>query len=187
MCSQVVVYDTGKMLFATRLWWALTIYGHRDVRVLDGGWKRSACPPSTAPLCACTHDLRSRVHSQPRTLTCRSRARTRCCASFPHSARAVVPTDAHLPQSHPCARPIPCRQVDARRQTDRDEDTGATEEHTALASLYLCSIPGVSGAALRREQRARNAAVACAARRGSSSRITQSTQRGPARGRASAH
>ena len=36
----VVVYDTGKMLFATRLWWALTLYGHSDVRILDGGWKR---------------------------------------------------------------------------------------------------------------------------------------------------
>ena len=36
----VVIYDTGKMLFATRLWWALTIYGHEDVRILDGGWKR---------------------------------------------------------------------------------------------------------------------------------------------------
>jgi thiosulfate/3-mercaptopyruvate sulfurtransferase len=36
----VVIYDTGKMLFATRLWWALTIYGHEDVRILNGGWKR---------------------------------------------------------------------------------------------------------------------------------------------------
>jgi hypothetical protein len=36
----VVIYDTGKMLFATRLWWALTIYGHEDVRILNGGWQR---------------------------------------------------------------------------------------------------------------------------------------------------
>jgi len=53
----VVIYDTGKMLFATRLWWALTIYGHGDVRILNGGWQRwtlegrdteSDCP--TCPL-----------------------------------------------------------------------------------------------------------------------------------------
>jgi len=36
----VVVYDNGKMLFATRLWWALTLYGHEDVRVLNGGMQR---------------------------------------------------------------------------------------------------------------------------------------------------
>eukprot|EP00960_Hanusia_phi_P069759 767159-Hanusia_phi.AAC.5 len=38
--NTIVVYDNGKMLFATRLWWALTYYGHKNVRVLDGGWKR---------------------------------------------------------------------------------------------------------------------------------------------------
>ncbi|EKX36289.1 hypothetical protein GUITHDRAFT_117517 [Guillardia theta CCMP2712] len=38
--NTVVVYDNGNMLFATRLWWALTYYGHKDVRILNGGWKR---------------------------------------------------------------------------------------------------------------------------------------------------
>jgi len=36
----ICIYDSGKMLFATRLWWALTRYGHEDVRVLDGGMQR---------------------------------------------------------------------------------------------------------------------------------------------------
>ena len=36
----VVVYDHAGTQFATRLWWALTYYGHDRVSVLDGGWKK---------------------------------------------------------------------------------------------------------------------------------------------------
>jgi thiosulfate/3-mercaptopyruvate sulfurtransferase len=35
-----VVYDHAGGQFATRLWWALTYYGHDEVSVLDGGWKK---------------------------------------------------------------------------------------------------------------------------------------------------
>ena len=38
--SHVVVYDHAGGQFATRLWWALTYYGHEKVSVLDGGWKK---------------------------------------------------------------------------------------------------------------------------------------------------
>lgn len=38
--THVVVYDTAGGQFATRLWWALTYYGHDLVSVLDGGWKK---------------------------------------------------------------------------------------------------------------------------------------------------
>ena len=38
--TRVVVYDHAGGQFATRLWWALTYYGHDDVFVLDGGWKK---------------------------------------------------------------------------------------------------------------------------------------------------
>ena len=38
--TRVVVYDHAGGQFATRLWWALTYYGHDEVRVLDGGWKK---------------------------------------------------------------------------------------------------------------------------------------------------
>ncbi len=36
--TQVVAVDHGGGQFATRLWWALTYYGHAAVSVLDGGW-----------------------------------------------------------------------------------------------------------------------------------------------------
>ena len=38
--TRVVAYDNSKSLYAARLWWALTYYGHSDVKVLDGGWRR---------------------------------------------------------------------------------------------------------------------------------------------------
>ena len=38
--THVVVYDHAGGQFATRLWWALTYYGHDEVSVLDGGWKK---------------------------------------------------------------------------------------------------------------------------------------------------
>lgn len=36
----VVVYDDFGSLWAARLWWALTYYGHTNVKVLDGGWRK---------------------------------------------------------------------------------------------------------------------------------------------------
>src|ERR671933_2536401 len=36
----VVVYDHAGGQFATRLWWALTYYGHDKASVLDGGWRK---------------------------------------------------------------------------------------------------------------------------------------------------
>ena len=38
--TTVVAYDDFNGSFATRLWWILTYYGHRAVRVLNGGWQR---------------------------------------------------------------------------------------------------------------------------------------------------
>ena len=38
--THVVVYDHAGGQFATRLWWALTYYGHDAVSVLDGGWRK---------------------------------------------------------------------------------------------------------------------------------------------------
>jgi thiosulfate/3-mercaptopyruvate sulfurtransferase len=36
--TTVVAYDDGNNLFAGRLWFVLNYYGHRNVKVLDGGW-----------------------------------------------------------------------------------------------------------------------------------------------------
>jgi thiosulfate/3-mercaptopyruvate sulfurtransferase len=38
--THVVAVDHMGGQFATRLWWALTYYGHERVSVLDGGWNR---------------------------------------------------------------------------------------------------------------------------------------------------
>ena len=36
----VVAYDNSQSLYAARLWWALNTYGHPQVKVLNGGWRR---------------------------------------------------------------------------------------------------------------------------------------------------
>jgi thiosulfate/3-mercaptopyruvate sulfurtransferase len=36
--SEVIAYDDNAIFMAARLLWALRIYGHDRVRVLDGGW-----------------------------------------------------------------------------------------------------------------------------------------------------
>ena len=38
--TQVVAYDSNGAVSSGRLWWCLAYYGHRRVRVLDGGWRR---------------------------------------------------------------------------------------------------------------------------------------------------
>lgn len=38
--THVVAYDHAGGQFATRLWWALTYYGHDRVSVLAGGWRK---------------------------------------------------------------------------------------------------------------------------------------------------
>ncbi len=50
--THVVVYDHAGGQFATRLWWALTYYGHDRVSVLDGGWKKWTAEdrPTTAEI-----------------------------------------------------------------------------------------------------------------------------------------
>ena len=38
--TTVVVYDSLSHQFATRLWWVLAYYGHRNAKLLDGGFHR---------------------------------------------------------------------------------------------------------------------------------------------------
>ena len=38
--TPVVAYDAAGSLYATRFWWVLGYYGHTNVKVLNGGWKK---------------------------------------------------------------------------------------------------------------------------------------------------
>ena len=38
--TRVVAYDSNGSLWAARLWWVLNYYGHTNVTVLNGGWKK---------------------------------------------------------------------------------------------------------------------------------------------------
>ena len=37
--TQVVVYDSSRFAFASRVWWLLRYLGHNQVALLDGGWQ----------------------------------------------------------------------------------------------------------------------------------------------------
>jgi thiosulfate/3-mercaptopyruvate sulfurtransferase len=37
--TSVVLYDDRGSAFATRLWWMLRYYGHKNAKVLNGGWQ----------------------------------------------------------------------------------------------------------------------------------------------------
>ncbi|MEO7761750.1 MAG: sulfurtransferase [Casimicrobiaceae bacterium] len=48
--KQVIIYDSGTSTYSARLWWMLRWLGHRNVAVLDGGfraWQAAALPLST--------------------------------------------------------------------------------------------------------------------------------------------
>jgi thiosulfate/3-mercaptopyruvate sulfurtransferase len=47
--TQVVIYDRGGPMWATRVWWLLRAYGFDDAAVLDGGWDSWTGPVSTDP------------------------------------------------------------------------------------------------------------------------------------------
>jgi thiosulfate/3-mercaptopyruvate sulfurtransferase len=55
--SRIVIYDRDHGLWAARLWWVIRANGHRDVGVLDGGWRlwrRDGGPVETTTRpCAC--------------------------------------------------------------------------------------------------------------------------------------
>jgi len=38
--TQVVAYDSTGSLYAARFWWVLAYYGHTNVKVLNGGWRK---------------------------------------------------------------------------------------------------------------------------------------------------
>lgn len=48
----VVIYDADKELWASRLWWVMKVYGHEDVRLLNGGlasWEAEEFDTASSP------------------------------------------------------------------------------------------------------------------------------------------
>ncbi len=78
--TEVVAYDGFGSLFAGRLWWCLSYYGHRNVRVLNGGWNQwfnEGRPMSVAA-----------VHSAPAKFTPRPDESLRATAEYVMAATA---------------------------------------------------------------------------------------------------
>jgi thiosulfate/3-mercaptopyruvate sulfurtransferase len=64
----VAVYDAGGGLSAARAWWLLRYFGHRDVRLLDGGlaaWSAAGYPLSTEEAPSATGDFTASPGGMP--------------------------------------------------------------------------------------------------------------------------
>lgn len=66
--TPVVTYDGAEGVGAARAWWLLRYFGHRDVRVLDGGyqaWTSAELPTSTADPAPGTGDFTAKPGGMP--------------------------------------------------------------------------------------------------------------------------
>ena len=106
--THVVVYDHAGGQFATRLWWALTYYGHDGVSVLDGGWRKWTAEgyPTTSEV----------PEPEPASFTPRPRPGWRA------DAEALLAATGHGDARNKEARPASVFILDAR---DAGQYTGA--------------------------------------------------------------
>jgi thiosulfate/3-mercaptopyruvate sulfurtransferase len=66
--SRVVVYDAVSGTSAARAWWLLRYFGHREVRILDGGlaaWERAGLPLEVGEVTHARGDLIARPGHMP--------------------------------------------------------------------------------------------------------------------------
>ena len=126
----VVVYDSGGWVAAPRAWWMFLSFGHRDVRVLDGGlkkWLREGRPTHTGKVTPKPGKFQARFDSsfcaQPAAIGRQSRRRmpskwsTRARgrvskAPSPSRGRACAPATSRAAATCPmpsCSMPRPAR------------------------------------------------------------------------------
>lgn len=82
--TTVVVYDSGNVIWAARIWWALRYYGHDKVFVLDGGaaaWQAAHQPWTTEVPTPPVTTFIPRLRPQMRA----SQAQVRAAVHDPHT------------------------------------------------------------------------------------------------------
>jgi thiosulfate/3-mercaptopyruvate sulfurtransferase len=109
---QVVAYDQGAGMYASRLWWMLRWLGHEHVAVLDGGmarWQAAGLPvttelPAVHPVRFAIGTTLSTVGVQDVLDTLATRARFIIDARLPERFRGEVepidPVAGHIPGAH---------------------------------------------------------------------------------------
>jgi thiosulfate/3-mercaptopyruvate sulfurtransferase len=103
-----VVYDAADSTSAARAWWLLRYYGHRDVRVLDGGyaaWSAAGLPVSDSPEPAGSGDFSGKPGQLP-TLDAAAAGRlaetgvlldARAGARYRGEVEPIDPVAGHIP------------------------------------------------------------------------------------------
>ena len=61
----VVAYDNNMSLHAARFWWTQSYYGHRNVKVLDGGWRGWVSEGGAVALTAARHATARPLRRRP--------------------------------------------------------------------------------------------------------------------------
>jgi thiosulfate/3-mercaptopyruvate sulfurtransferase len=93
--SRVILYSSGAMMWATRVWWMLREFGFTNAAVLDGGWekwKAESRPVSSEPC----HYAPAVLTSRPRGGLFVSKERVRAAIGDPQTVTVnALPSELH--------------------------------------------------------------------------------------------
>ena len=111
----VVAYDNSGSLYSTRFWWVLNYYGHTNVKVLNGGWKKwfdEGRPTSIDPASGRrrghvhSHGQTTRWSARSTTALGRSGTMTRCSGTCDLTGSGTAPTTGATRVPAACRAPF---------------------------------------------------------------------------------
>jgi thiosulfate/3-mercaptopyruvate sulfurtransferase len=138
--NRIVLYDTGGIIGAARVWWTLRVFGHTDVAVLDGGlrkWLAEGRPVDDLP------PLPRERHFTARLNTMMVRDRDQVLRNIETRREQLLDARAAGRFAGTAAEPWPGRRqghIPGSRNLDHlslvDPATGTVKPPAELAKLY---------------------------------------------------
>ena len=135
----IVLYGDNNNWFAAWAFWQLKIYGHQDVRLMDGGRKKWLAEGTRAEHRRA--DARGEDLQGAKRRTCRSARSCRKCSRRVAGRRAPRSSTCAAPQSSParssrrpaCRRPASAAATSPARRTSRGRKTATTTARSRAA------------------------------------------------------